>query len=197
MGGNAHTPAAERGRAAAPFSLHLSWQLSVQLLRAHASSCPNPSAANRLAPPATTHSPHATPKPQGQFDRLANSNSGFVGVLDGAAAPSPAPGGGAAGAAAAAPQTCAGAAPAQVVIQALRPVPLPGQQPLVTLRNIGAQAANLTGARLSTPFSADALVIGERRECRDNATLAAGRLLVLAPRSDANPCGFPFLLNAT
>jgi hypothetical protein len=95
------------------------------------------------------------------------------------------------------PQACQGAGDAKVVIQAIRPVPGPNQAPSVTLRNVGAKTANLTGYTLSTPLSSDVLHIADRRECAANATLEPGRLITFTPRSETNPCGFPFALNAT
>lgn len=61
----------------------------------------------------------------------------------------------------------------------------------------GSQTANLTGAVLSTPFSSEQLTIANSRECAANGTLGAGRLITFTQRSEANPCGFPFTLNAT
>jgi hypothetical protein len=73
----------------------------------------------------------------------------------------------------------------------------PSDAPFISLRNVGAKTANLTGTRLATPFSPDVLTIADRRECAANATLEPGRIMTFTPRSEADPCGFPFPLNAT
>lgn len=84
-----------------------------------------------------------------------------------------------------------------MVIHSVRPVPDAGQPPTVTLRNVGSQTANLSRTVLATPFSGDALSIASSRECAANATLEPGRLMTFTPKSETNPCGFPFALNAT
>jgi hypothetical protein len=184
----------------------------------------------------------APPKKQSNFDRLANQNSGFTGML----AP-PAEGGGSAPAPPAGPpapavscggvkglgplsavsvgcsipspprfappnqpnptqpkptptipkQGCSVGGGAKIVVHSVRPVPGPDQAPCITLRNIGAQAANLTGNLLMASSSSDALTVAQGRECAANASLPAGGLMTFTPRTESNPCGFPFTLNAT
>jgi hypothetical protein len=137
-----------------------------------------------------THPPQ-TNLNKGQFDRLAGTSSGFTGQLGEGSANGAAE-------AAAPVATCDASTPAKVVIQAVRAVATDGRPAAVTLRNIGGQPANLTGHTLSTPFSGDVLKLGEPpRQCGANATLAPGRTVTYLPRSDANPCGLPFVLNAT
>lgn len=68
------------------------------------------------------------------------------------------------------------------------------------LHDVGGQLANTTGWKLSLGNdSGDAqavLSIADSVRCRPNGTLPAGGSLVFGPKSDRNPCGFPFSLGA-
>lgn len=102
---------------------------------------------------------------------------------------------------------CNGTTPARLLVESVTPQPRDGEQTTVVLRNIGGNVANITGYRLSasnspTPPAAGTnastdgptLYIASERRCRENGTLAPGQALFLRPRSDLNPCGFPFSL---
>lgn len=92
-------------------------------------------------------------------------------------------------------------------MESVTPQPRDGEQPTVVLRNMGGNAANITGYRLfasnsPTPPAAGTnasangptLFIADERRCRENGTLAPGQALFLRPRSELSPCGFPFNL---
>jgi hypothetical protein len=82
--------------------------------------------------------------------------------------------------------------------------PLPGGKTAkIELRNTGGTAANITGWRLfagaASPAGANGssvLYIADAIRCKPNGTIPSGQSLVFTPRSDANPCGFPFQLGA-
>lgn len=88
-------------------------------------------------------------------------------------------------------------------MESVTPVPVAGQEPTIVLRNTGGQLANITGWRLflgnssSGEGSGEVLYIADNVRCRPNGTLPAGGSLVFTPRSERNPCGFPFNLSAT
>lgn len=72
----------------------------------------------------------------------------------------------------------------------------------IVVRNTGGQLANLTGWRLTLGNDSasaggdNVLYIADNVRCRPNGTLPAGGSLIFTPRSDRNPCGFPFNLSA-
>jgi hypothetical protein len=90
--------------------------------------------------------------------------------------------------------------PADIKFESVTPVPGAGQQPNIILRNTGGQLANLTGWSLfhgnDSTQAQDVLYIADNVRCRPNGTLLAGGSLVFKPKSDQNPCGFPFNLGA-
>jgi hypothetical protein len=90
--------------------------------------------------------------------------------------------------------------PANTIIESVTPVPAAGQQPNIVLHNTGGQLANITGWKLllseDSAAAQDELYIADNERCRPNGTLPAGGSLVFTPKSDTNPCGFPFGLSA-
>jgi hypothetical protein len=91
--------------------------------------------------------------------------------------------------------------PAIVIVESVTPIPVAGQDPKIVLRNTGGQLANVTGWSLSlkngSTETQDMLYIAVNIRCKPNGTLPAGGSLVFTPRSDTNPCGFPFSLSTS
>ncbi|PNH00368.1 hypothetical protein TSOC_013811, partial [Tetrabaena socialis] len=97
-----------------------------------------------------------------------------------------------------APKLCQGKTPAKVVIDRVVAYPAANASPLIVLRNVGGQTANLTGWRLTdsdtrTVGAAMNLIFGAP-SCTgpSNVAIDPSRTLTLQPKNESNPCGFPF-----
>lgn len=94
---------------------------------------------------------------------------------------------------------------AKVIVESVTPIPAAGQEPTIVLRNTGGRVANITGWKLRLGDGATCVpteiqpadvmfYIADSVRCRPNGTLPAGGSIVISPKSDSNPCGFPFSL---
>ena len=116
-----------------------------------AAPAPAPAPPPAAAAPPPAAAPAAKPAPPPPAGTAAATPGALADASDGGAA-------GAAGAPAAGddednpfapPPLCQGKTPAKVVIDRVVAYPAPGASPLVVLRNVGGQTANLTGWRLT------------------------------------------------
>jgi hypothetical protein len=98
---------------------------------------------------------------------------------------------------------CSGSTQAKLIIQSVTPIPGAGKTAEVVIRNIGGQTANITGycltgadSKENGSDSTNTLYIANDRRCRENGTIPSGQSRFFKPRSETNPCGFPFQLGS-
>jgi hypothetical protein len=98
------------------------------------------------------------------------------------------------------PVLCQGKTPARIVIESVLPVPDAGQQPQITLRNLGGGKANITAWKLvangsNSTGGSSSYTIGTEFRCIMNGTVGPGESITFRPQSNTNNCGFSFSLS--